>query len=72
VEAVECDQLDYTKQKYQEIEGKDNTAVYIVQNDGDEIISRSAMAHFKACELREPTRTTFFPNILFKNGVTWV
>jgi len=69
---VRKDALDYTKQKYRNVDGNNNAAVYIVQNDGDEIISRKAMAHFKACELREPMQTTFFPNILFKHGISWM
>ena len=63
--------MKYIMQKY----GNSTwTEVYVVQN-GDEIIERTAMAHFKECELKPPTGIhdrLFFPSISFKRNVAWV
>jgi hypothetical protein len=39
--------IDYVKKTYLDY----SNCVYVLQNDGDEIHGRNAMAHFKACEL---------------------
>jgi hypothetical protein len=70
--ALRSNVMKYVIQKYG---NSTTTEVYFVQNDGDEIIERTAMAHFKECELKPPTGEhdrLFFPSICFKRNVAWV
>ena len=65
---LRSDIFNYVKKKYER--SSDN--VYVIQNDGDEMISRTAMAHFKKCELRDPKKAFYFPDVQFKRNVAWV
>ena len=48
--------------------------VFVIQNDGDEIITRRAMAHFKFCEekKRRIVYPFYFPCLTFKRNIAWL
>lgn len=50
----------------------DTRAVFVIQNDGDEIISRRALAHFKQCQHREGHYPIYAPCLGFKRNVAWL
>jgi hypothetical protein len=47
------------------------TNAFVIQNDGDEIITRRVMAHFKSCELG-PHLPIYTPALLFKRNAAWL
>jgi hypothetical protein len=61
--------LDYIKEKYSHL---DASKIFIIQNDGDELITRKAMAHFKSCQLRYPMNPQRFPALMFKRNTAWL
>jgi hypothetical protein len=47
------------------------TNAFVIQNDGDEFITRRVMAHFKSCE-SSPHFPIYTPATLFKRNAAWV
>jgi hypothetical protein len=47
------------------------TNAFVIQNDGDEIITRKVMAHFKSCEAR-PHFPIYTPAMSFKRNAAWL
>jgi hypothetical protein len=47
------------------------TNAFVIQNDGDEIINRHVMAHFKVCQDRG-TFSIYTPSLVFKRNVAWL
>jgi hypothetical protein len=47
------------------------TDAFVIQNDGDEFITRRVMAHFKSCESR-PHFPIYAPALSFKRNAAWL
>lgn len=64
----------YIRDKYGHLDQNNNSsqAVYVIQNDGDEIINRHALAHFRDCQLREPAKKVFFGGLMYKRNAAWL
>lgn len=67
---------EYVKKNYRNSGGGDsstgNNDVFVIQNDGDEIPSRTAMAHFQRCELQNKEEEVRFPAFSLKRNAAWV
>jgi hypothetical protein len=70
--AMRVQALRYIQQRYGPLDQNRSQAVYVIQNDGDEMIERDAMAHFGACELRAPATKVFFPGVAYKRNAAWL
>jgi hypothetical protein len=55
---------DYVKDLYNNHTSKER--VFIIQNDGDEIMTRETLMHVIKCELKEPDEILFAPAVSFK------